>query len=247
MTLDPKVLTKIKKCLALAGSDNPNEAATAMRQAQALMDKHGLTTQDITMSDLGESRSKSQTMARNKPAQWEMQLAAVVGQAFGCRLMFASYPAQTKGAQKNFGAYVFVGLTQQAAVAGYTATVLIRKCKRARAAWIAEHFDFLTSGVKGGKRLATRMGDAYAEGWIARIAQQVRDFAQPSQHLARAIDNYVAEVSTNLPAEARQRKPSGIAQIDQLAMQAGMLAAAEETIYRPMAESSPPPAISNLA
>lgn len=45
--LDPKILAKIKKCLALASSSNPNEAATALRQARALMEKHGVTSESI--------------------------------------------------------------------------------------------------------------------------------------------------------------------------------------------------------
>ena len=39
--LDP-IIGKIKKCLSLSQSDNPHEAASALRQAQALMRKHGL-------------------------------------------------------------------------------------------------------------------------------------------------------------------------------------------------------------
>ena len=85
--IDPKVLNKIKKCLALAGSDNPNEAATAMRQAHALMEKHGVSSHEITMADIGESTVKSKTMARDKPAQWEARLAAMVGRAFGCQML----------------------------------------------------------------------------------------------------------------------------------------------------------------
>ena len=49
--IDPKILGKIKKCLALSGSSNPNEAATALRQAHALMAKHGVSTHEITMAD----------------------------------------------------------------------------------------------------------------------------------------------------------------------------------------------------
>jgi len=36
------VIRKIKAGLALAGSDNPNESATAMRQAKKLMAQHGI-------------------------------------------------------------------------------------------------------------------------------------------------------------------------------------------------------------
>lgn len=57
-TIDPKTLSKIKKCLALSSSDNPHEAAAAMRQAKALMDKHGVSANHITMSEIGEATAK---------------------------------------------------------------------------------------------------------------------------------------------------------------------------------------------
>ena len=66
--IDPKVLGKIKKCLALSSSDNPHEAAAAMRQAHALMAAHGVSAEQITMADIGEAHASSRTMARNKPA-----------------------------------------------------------------------------------------------------------------------------------------------------------------------------------
>ncbi len=47
--VDPKILGKIKKCLALSSSDNPHEAAAAMRQAHALMAAHGVSAEQITM------------------------------------------------------------------------------------------------------------------------------------------------------------------------------------------------------
>ncbi|WP_252473542.1 DUF2786 domain-containing protein, partial [Microbulbifer okhotskensis] len=37
--MEDAILRKIKRCLALAKSSNPNEAATALRQAQTLMQK----------------------------------------------------------------------------------------------------------------------------------------------------------------------------------------------------------------
>lgn len=49
-----KALDKIKKCLRLATSANPNEAAAAMRQAQALMRKHGIGQDDVSMADVME-------------------------------------------------------------------------------------------------------------------------------------------------------------------------------------------------
>ncbi len=92
MNIDPKILSKIKKCLALSTSDNPNEAATALRQAHALMAAHGVSTEQITMADIGEASAKSRTMARSKPAHWEGALASTVGRAFGCQLMMLRAP-----------------------------------------------------------------------------------------------------------------------------------------------------------
>ena len=40
---DDKILDKIKKCLVLASSANEHEAAAALRQAQKLMEAHGIS------------------------------------------------------------------------------------------------------------------------------------------------------------------------------------------------------------
>lgn len=163
--IDPKILGKIKKCLALSSSDNPNEAATAMRQAHALMVAHGVSAEQITMADIGEAQAKCHTMARNKPAQWEGALAAMVGKAFGCQMMLQRFAIIDNPKKAlNEGSYIFVGITAQAQVAAYTFNVLSRKCKKARSVWIAETLKGL-SNMRGGKRRATALGDEFAMGW----------------------------------------------------------------------------------
>ena len=54
-----KIIDKIKKCLALSNSDNPHEAAAALRQAQKLMEMHNLTELDISLSDVQECSAKA--------------------------------------------------------------------------------------------------------------------------------------------------------------------------------------------
>ena len=135
--IDPKILAKIKKCLALAGSDNPNEAATALRQAHALMEKHGLGVHDVAMSDIGQAESPSQTMSRDAPADWEARLANQVAKAFGCKTLIKKRQMPSKGTPLNEGAFVFIGLKHQAEIAAYTASILIRKCRTGRQRWIA--------------------------------------------------------------------------------------------------------------
>ena len=49
-----KVLEKIKKCLALGESANEHEAAQAIRQAQILMKKYGISEMDVELSAVTE-------------------------------------------------------------------------------------------------------------------------------------------------------------------------------------------------
>ena len=49
-----KVLEKIKKCLALGESANEHEAAQAIRQAQILMKKYGISENDVELSGISE-------------------------------------------------------------------------------------------------------------------------------------------------------------------------------------------------
>ena len=52
-----KILDKIKKCLALSKSANEHEAAQALKQAQALMEKHEVNAVDIALSEVSEQKA----------------------------------------------------------------------------------------------------------------------------------------------------------------------------------------------
>lgn len=49
-----KIISKIKKCLALAKSNNPHEAAAALRQARKMMTQYQINEADVLLSDIGE-------------------------------------------------------------------------------------------------------------------------------------------------------------------------------------------------
>lgn len=227
--IDPKILGKIKKCLALSRSGNPNEAATALRQAHALMARHGVSAQEITMADIGESKAESKTMSRDKPAHWETRLAALVGKAFGCQIMVHRSVLQGRG-HLNEGHYTFVGLKQQSEVAAYTATVLIRKCRAARRQWLDENFAGIGIGVKGVRAKKTRMGDMFAEGWVEAIGRLVTDFANPPE-INAAIERCIEERASG---EALTRAVKDVDAQECAAAAMGMRAASGERLFRPM-------------
>jgi hypothetical protein len=238
--LDPKILAKIKKCLALSGSPNPNEAAIAMRQAHALMRQHGVDALHVTMSEVGESTTEIRTMSRDKPANWEACLATTVGKAFGCQVLISrTMVPKSFRAHLNEGQFIFIGQKAQAEVAAYTAAVLSRKCKTTRQKWIAENLAGLGS-VRGGKAKVTSMGDAFAEGWVRSIAKLVADFANPPG-IDQAIEKHIAE--KNVGSEAPTRKVKDIGREEVIAAQMGAQAAKGESLYRPMRANAPKMAI----
>jgi len=229
--IDPRIFAKIKKCLALASSDNPNEAATAMRQARVLMEKHGVSINEITMSDIGEATVESRTMARDKSARWEMYLAAVVGKAFGCQMMVERMIWSEGSGHINQGSYIYVGLKQQTEIASYAATVLIRRCKAARQKWLSDNWAGCGKGIPGAKRKMTGMGDAFAEGWVAAIGKLVTDFANPPE-VEVAIRQHIETRSPGNTAPMHNRAGNGMR--ERAAAAAGVMAAKGESLYRPM-------------
>lgn len=77
---------KIKKCLALAKSSEPHEAAAAMRQAQKLIEQFGIEHPELLAAGVGEVWSKS--AAASRPVRYEVALASAVAEAYGCALLF---------------------------------------------------------------------------------------------------------------------------------------------------------------
>lgn len=171
-------LEKIKKCLALAGSSNEHEAAAALRSAQALMAKHGVTDSEVLACSVNEHTAKASV--KRKPARWESNLAALVGAAFGCEVLLSScgyVPAQ----------WCFIGYDSAAAVAGYAFEVLLRQIKRARQEFIA------SNQLRGlASKSKTVRADIYCAGWINSISKTVSVFARPAEQDA-AIAAYMTK------------------------------------------------------
>jgi hypothetical protein len=222
-----KAIDKIKKCLALASSDNPHESAAAMRQAKALMEKFNISAADVSAADIGESKTKSTTMARDKPAQWEANLAAMIGSAFGCKLLISRLCSEI-GRPLNTGEYVYIGLKHQAEVASYTATILIRNCKKARSAFIEQLPTQLSKPKK------TKAGDAFAVGWTTEIRKKVSEFANPKS-VEDAIEKHLNKsVTSSEDAPTRKSISNRPSTLEILAATKGSKEAQNEQLHRPM-------------
>ncbi|MGP5324959.1 DUF7168 domain-containing protein [Vreelandella titanicae] len=159
--MDSKALDKIKKCLRLAKSSNANEAAAALRQAQKLMGIHGVTTDDVAMSDVGSHTAK--TGAGKTPPAYVTMLGSMVASAFGAETV---YQQVHDGVRWTLNVE-FYGLNGAAEVAGYAFEVLGRQLKRDRTAYLAT----LNKRLK--RTTKVRRGDLYAQAWLDAVAKQV--------------------------------------------------------------------------
>lgn len=156
-----RAIRKIKHCLALSQSANENEAATALRQAQALMREYRLTEMDVKLSDVGEVESQFSRNDR-RPA-WDQQLSASVAAVFNCSSLRVREWCKTK--HRVVERASFIGVTPAQHIALYAYEALLTKLKLARKQYAA--------GVRSGKYRssysAETAGDHFALAWVGQV------------------------------------------------------------------------------
>lgn len=194
-----KIIDKIKKCLALANSSNPNEAATALRQAQILMDKYGIDHPELLAAGVSAEWVKSG--AAKTPPAYEAGLANLVGNAFACKILFSG-----KFNGRSFeieGGYKFIGCAPNPEVASYTYTVLVRQLRKARSEYIK------TKLKRCGPKSKTARADQFCEGWVYAIRSKIQTVA-PTPEQAQAIEAYFEKyIGETRSLEPRQHATRG--------------------------------------
>lgn len=144
------ILRKIKACLRLAASSNANEAAAALRQAQAMMAKHGVDTAEL--SDVGEAEVLTRARGAD-PVRSICLLANLCAKGFGAEIVIVTDYGRT--------AMRFYGVDGAAEIAAYAFTVLRRQLDRDRLKHVARV-------RKRGNREAR--GETFAYGWVCAVA-----------------------------------------------------------------------------
>lgn len=161
-----RVIRKIKHCLALSTSANEHEAATAMRQAQALMAKYRLTETQVNLSDVGMSASDK---GKAKLEQWERMLAAVVAQVFECETLTSIKWCSSKLCRLKTS--VFIGVAPAPEIARYAYDTLHRQCVTARKAYIGKinRGEIPSTGIGAKAR-----GGHFAIYWVQQVEKKLQ-------------------------------------------------------------------------
>lgn len=170
-----KILDKIRKCMALAKSGNEHEAASALRQARALMAACGITQAE--MLAVGVSEKRARAGATESPPRWESRLAGVIASIFGCRLLFVRADWYTAD-------WSFIGVSPANDVAQYAFEVLFRQANRAR----KQHIKDMLKRYKRANK--TRLADLFCEGWVQTATLQVAPLSD-SEAAQEALDAYM--------------------------------------------------------
>ncbi|WP_460108207.1 DUF2786 domain-containing protein [Pseudomonas sp. H1_F01] len=156
-----RAIRKIKHCLALAQSANENEAATALRQAQALMREYRLTEMDVKLSDVGEVESRF-TRTERLPT-WERNLSSAVSSVFGCTALYGRQYCKEK--DRILARVSFVGVTPAQQIALYAFETLLTKVKYARKKYVAA----VRAGVHRSSYTAETACDHFALAWVNEV------------------------------------------------------------------------------
>lgn len=164
-----KAMAKIQKCLRLADSTNPHEAAQALKQAYALMRKHNINESVATdCADITTGNSLDATNTR-KIAAWVACLVNVIEDVFSVvTTCESSADINYCGSRIVFKTTVkFYGEQSDVAISEYAFAFLLRLLRKSRSKYYAE--------LSPSKRNRTKLADNYALGWCQGVHGAIKD------------------------------------------------------------------------
>lgn len=185
------LLARIRKCLALGKSSNEHEAAAAIAKARELMDAHGISTEDVALSEIGEERVKG-NCAQRAPL-WESVLCDTVCHAIGVGVLI--------GAD---GERIYIGAGAAPQIAAYAFSVLFRKLK-------AERAEYSRTVLKRCKLARKRQrADVFCQAWAVACYNKIRAL-MPRAPIDERIGQYIQRrYGANLVAvSAREASTKG--------------------------------------
>ena len=163
-----KILDKIKKCLALSKSANEHNAAQALKQAQALMEKYEVNAVDIALSEVSE-QGADRRMAF-KLANWQWGVANMLADIFGCQ----SY--------QRGKTMMFYGIGNRAEISAYAFDVVYRQIS-------ADRRKFLKTCRARKPAHRTYLADQFCDGWTMGAWETVKRFEMSDEEKA-IMDGY---------------------------------------------------------
>ncbi|WP_043969701.1 MULTISPECIES: DUF2786 domain-containing protein [unclassified Acinetobacter] len=193
-----EVIEKIKKCLALSKSANQHEAATALRQAQALMEKYNIDADDAEL--LGIQEAFITGSGSKTPTVFEAVLANSIAKIMDCKVLL-NHDIQITAQLgfKKVHRWLFIGFDPAPEIAAYAFDVLYRQLKKSRLNYISTQLSRVK--VKTNK---IKRADLFCEGWVLEATKHVSAL-KPNENKLNQIDEYVQSKRKIKDGEAKDR------------------------------------------
>lgn len=224
MKNNKKIIDKICKCLRLSESNNPNEAALALRQATRLMEKYGVSNSQLITAKVAEC--STQVGEHYTPPFWALALANLVAEAFQCRNLIS----RCYGRRPEFR---FIGLDFKAEVATYAYTVLHRHLLKA----IDDFGLSLKDETVSDESEYHRRVDVFAQAWLFRAGRIVSSFSKGDSD-KKVVDEYITDKYGETVELASETADADSADYDDILY--GMRAANNIELYRSVKRFSEP-------
>ncbi|WP_164273458.1 DUF2786 domain-containing protein [Stenotrophomonas sp. B1-1] len=173
-----QALRKIQACLRLAASSNATEAATALRQARALMDRYGLTEADAASSEIGDAEATTGFRGDELPLSL-MALATVVADGYRCRVIGSQQRSTTwRGDELSLQRRTvvrFLGAGADPQIAAYAFTVLRRQLQKDK----RKHVSRVRKQANRERR-----AEEFALGWVTAVRRLFPSAELPERRAA---------------------------------------------------------------
>lgn len=218
---DESILRRIKKCLALSKSANANEAATALRHAQALMRQHDLSMSDVDGIEVSDATVK--TTEGFGRCMFLAELSALLRDAFGVVAVMNRNPGSANRANIQY-----IGPKGRAEFAVYAHQVVTRAVE---AAWKEHLVHFPWHKSVGGKRNAFRLG------WLVSVRSQIEKVGFSDEE-STAINRWKEKTYGKNLIVHKGKQPK-LSSDDYRVAQAGLNAGKDFKLHRPMGSESP--------
>lgn len=210
-----KLISRLKKCLALSASPEPHEAAAALRQAQKLMRELDLTEAGLLGLELADALVK--TREGFGACRTMNFLTSIIMEAFGVQCIYERNPGSANRLNVRY-----VGPRDRVLLAEYSHRVVWRAMQ---GAW--DHFLTQRPWLKGdgGKRQAFHLG------WLVGVREKAEAIVPPEEETA-AVNRWIVQRYGELvPGKAVKQKP-----VNAAAFNAGVEAAEDFSLHTPVEE-----------
>lgn len=169
-----KIITKIRKLLALAQSGNENEAALAAAKANELMAEHEFSSTDLIYHEIQEKQFDT---GKSAMPQWKLSLANFIASAYDCRITYSSGYCFDKGTPNEIRSNAkinLIGPELDVEVALYVYEFCFKTVER-----MTKEYMKRTKGSDSGARVKER--NSYQLGLARSLGKKVDDFADENR------------------------------------------------------------------